>query len=97
MYDHERSLVSELSGKPFALVGVNTDDDLETIRKVVAEKNLTWRSFYDDGHSISRSYGISAFPTIILIDDKGVIQSINPRDLDHSINELIEKAEKSKP
>ena len=97
MYDHERSLVSELSGKPFALVGVNTDDDLETIRKVVAEKNLTWRSFYDDGHSISRSYGINAFPTVILIDDKGVIQSINPRDLDHTINELIEKAENSQP
>ncbi len=93
MYDHERSLVTELSGKPFALVGVNTDDDLDTIRKVVAEKNLIWRSFYDGQGAISQSYGINAFPTVILIDDLGVIRSINPRDLDYSINELIEEAE----
>ena len=97
MYDHERSLVSELSGKPFALVGVNTDDDLETIRQVVQEKNLTWRSFYDEKMAISKSYGINAFPTIILIDDKGIVRSVNPMDLDYSINELGAAAEKSNP
>ncbi len=97
MYDHERSLVAEMSGKPFALVGVNTDSDLDTIRQVVADKNLTWRSFYDGSGEISKSYGINAFPTIILIDEKGVIQEINPRDLDHSIEQLVGQAENSHP
>jgi hypothetical protein len=90
MYDHERSLVTELAGKPFALIGVNTDDDLETIRKVVKEKNLNWRSFYDGGDgSISRQYKIQAFPTVMLLDHKGVIREINPGDLDSSIDKLL--------
>ena len=93
MYGHERSLVKKLADKPFALVGVNTDDDLEMIRGVVKKKNLIWRSFWDGGDmSISQSYGISAFPTIILIDHEGVIREINPRDLDGAIEELVAKA-----
>ena len=37
MYPHERSLVKRLAGKPFAIVGVNSDDDREeTVRKRIA-------------------------------------------------------------
>ena len=39
MYPHERSLVRHLADKPFAIIGVNSDDDLEETRKVVEKKN----------------------------------------------------------
>jgi hypothetical protein len=29
MYPHERSLVNRLAGKPFVLLGINSDDDRE--------------------------------------------------------------------
>ena len=32
MYPHERSLVKKLADKPFALVGVNSDPDLEKLK-----------------------------------------------------------------
>ena len=48
MYPHERSLVKQLADQPFALVGVNSDQDLEEIREIVKEKNLTWRSFQNE-------------------------------------------------
>ena len=38
MYPHERSLVKKLADKPFALVGVNSDDDLDELKKVLAEE-----------------------------------------------------------
>ena len=46
MYDEERSLVSEMekAGKPFALIGVNVNDELGHIQNVVKEKDLNWRS-----------------------------------------------------
>ncbi len=92
MYDHERSLVQKLANEPFALIGVNTDQDLEMIKNVVREKNLIWRSFWDGNQKISQSYGIRAFPTIMLIDHNGIIREINPgrgEDLDAAIEELL--------
>ena len=57
---------------------------------MVKEKNLIWRSFFDPGgKKISRDYQIEFFPTIMLIDHKGVIRSINPQDLDAEIEDLL--------
>ena len=92
MYDHERSLVKELADKPFALIGVNTDRDLETFKNAVKDNNLNWRSFYDGSKDITKSYSIRAFPTIMLIDAEGVIVSTNPgrgEVLDEKIKALL--------
>ena len=63
MYAHERSLVEKLADKPFALIGVNSDRDLDKIRETVKEKRLTWRSFQNDegvDGKISDKYGVKA-------------------------------------
>lgn len=76
MYPHERSLVKQLADKPFALVGVNSDSDLEEIRQIVQRKNLAWRSFQNDSSTgtISDKWGIQGWPTIFIIDAEGVIR-----------------------
>ncbi len=33
MYPHERSLVEKLEGKPFALIGINSDLDRDKIKE----------------------------------------------------------------
>ena len=97
MYGHERSLVKELADKPFALLGVNTDSSLDTFRNAVKDNNLNWRSFYDGkpGGKIVSDYAIRGFPTIMLIDENGVIQHINPGrtedTLDATIKEMLSK------
>lgn len=77
MYPHERSLVEKLADKPFALIGVNSDSDLEEIRKIVKDKNLTWRSFWngEDGTSgpISKKWNVSGWPTVYVLDAEGKI------------------------
>ena len=47
MYPHERSLVEKLAGEPFAIIGVNSDSDLEALKPVLEEENITWRSFWN--------------------------------------------------
>ena len=84
MYPHERSLVKQLAGKPFALIGVNSDDDIDELKEIIKEKNLTWRSFQNEAGvdgTISDMWGIAGWPTIFLIDAEGVI-----RWTDHSSN-----------
>ena len=92
MYPHERSLVKQLAGKPFALIGVNSDSDREQIRGIVKEKNITWRSFWngEDGTSgpISTKWCVEGWPTIYVLDADGVIRYQNVRG--PSMNEAIE-------
>ena len=38
MYPHERSLVKRLEGKPFALIGVNSDTDRKQLKEVDASE-----------------------------------------------------------
>ncbi len=95
MYAHERSLVEKLADKPFALIGVNSDRDLDKIRETVKEKRLTWRSFQNeegvDG-KISDKYGVKAWPTILILDKDGVIRfKGNRAKIDEEITKLLKE------
>ena len=102
MYPHERSLVKQMEDRPFALIGVNSDRDREKILKTCEEKNLSWRSFWNGGSTggpISRAWNVSGWPTIYIIDHKGIIRARgtvarNPGTL---IEELVAEAERDKP
>ena len=76
MYEHERSLVKRLEGKPFALIGVNSDSNREELKKVLVDEHITWRSFWAGGTSgpIPTQWQIMGWPTVFIIDHKGVIR-----------------------
>ena len=103
MYPHERSLVQKMQGKPFALLGVNSDQNREELKKVLEQQNITWRSFWAGGTNgpIPTQWKIKGWPTIYLIDHKGVVRQRylgNPGDavLDSEIEKLVREAEASK-
>jgi len=77
MYPHERSLVEEMKDEPFALIGVNSDRDLDEIRKTVEEKKLNWRSFWNGPQGaagpISRAWNVRGWPTLYVLDAEGKI------------------------
>jgi hypothetical protein len=101
MYPHERSLVSKLAGKPFVLLGVNSDRDREALKKTLVDEKITWRSFWNGGSTggpISNEWGVRGWPTLVLIDHKGVIRNRwegSPGDaaLDQAIEALVKEAE----
>jgi hypothetical protein len=76
MYPHERSLVEEMKDKPFALIGVNSDD-LERAKKAVAENQLSWRNFHCGDKKtqgpIPTAWRVEGWPTIVILDAHGVI------------------------
>jgi peroxiredoxin len=73
----ERLLVDRLEGKPFVLVGVNSDTDREETKKRNEKEKITWRSFWDGGSRqgpISSTWNIQNWPTFYILDVKGVIR-----------------------
>lgn len=99
---HEREVVEKLKDKPFALVGVNGDELTDAVRKTIADKQITWRSFQNQpkvGPAISDAWDIDGWPTIYLIDHTGVIRhtwtgSPGAQVLDEAIDKLVKAAEK---
>ena len=104
MIPHERSLVNKLSGKPFVLIGVNSDSNPEQLKKDLKENQVTWRSFQNqrkDAKAISEEWNVRGWPTLYLIDHKGVIKkkwlgSPGNEALDREVEKLVQAAEKDK-
>ena len=96
MYPYERSLVKKMEGKPFALIGVNSDPDRQALRPVLERERITWRSFWNgpggpDG-SISNRWRVEGWPTIFIIDANGIIRYKDPEsaaDIDRAISTLL--------
>jgi peroxiredoxin len=83
MYPHERSLVKRMRGRPFAFLGINSDDS-DTAAPVAAKEGLDWRSWRDGGQvyggRIARRWNVQALPTTYILDHRGVIRhKIEPR------------------
>jgi thiol-disulfide isomerase/thioredoxin len=100
MFPHERSLVKRLQNKPFVLLGVNSDSKRNDLKKVLEEEKITWRSFWAGGPSgpIPTHWQVQSWPSIFLIDHKGVIRQkydLNPGEdiLDKEIDQLVQEAE----
>jgi len=99
MYPHERSLVQKLKDKPFALLGVNSDDDLKALRPRLKEEKITWRSFWNGPEGtrgpISSEWNVRGWPTIYILDHKGVIRAKGKRGeaMEEVVMELLAKME----
>jgi hypothetical protein len=104
MIPHERSLVNKLNGKPFVLIGVNSDRDKDQLAKDLKENQVTWRSFQNqrkDAKAIADEWNVRGWPTLYLVDHKGVIKkkwlgSPGNEVLDKEVEKLVELAEKEK-
>ena len=101
MYPHERSLVKRLEGKPFVILGVNSDEDRDELKQVMKQEGITWRSFWNGGSTdgpISSKWNVRGWPTMYVIDAKGVIRhkwlgSPGDKVLDEAIDALVKEAD----
>jgi hypothetical protein len=95
--------VTNLKGKPFALIGVHTGGTTaEQLKRVMEKERITWRSFADAGDPgagpIATKWNLASTPTLYLIDPKGVIRykwagAPGEKALDAALDQLIKAAE----
>jgi hypothetical protein len=100
MYPHERSLVQRLAGKPFALLGINSDPDKQQLKKVMLKEEITWRSWFDGGGTsgpIATQWNVQGWPTIYVLDQEGVIRykEVWEDAMDKAVDTLLEKLDAS--
>ncbi len=82
-YDSEREVVTATAGKPFALLGVNSDRDPVALRELIGSKNLPGRSWWDGGPTgpIAKAWKVDGWPVIYVLDGQGRIRIKGVRGL----------------
>jgi thiol-disulfide isomerase/thioredoxin len=94
MLPHERELVTKLEGKPFTLLGISVDQDLPLLKQTVRKERITWPTIHDppnSSDSIAAKWRIDSFPTIFVLDHKGVIRyrDLMPFQIEATVHSLL--------
>lgn len=93
MLPQQREMVKKLEGKPFVLLGINSDSGRSGLKARFEKESVTWPNILEgshgekDGAKISKKWNIHGYPTIFIIDPAGKI--VKRGFLSH---ELIEQA-----
>ena len=90
---HQKALVERLKDEPFAIVGVNTDDEKDVYKQKVSDYGITWRSSWQgstDG-PLPKAWGIDSYPTVFVLDANHVLRRIGARgeELGRVVDELL--------
>jgi thiol-disulfide isomerase/thioredoxin len=103
MVPHEKALAERLRNQPFELVGVNGDVDSARLKEGLQKYGITWRSFQNkpgNAEAISKKWNIGGWPTLYLLDQKGIIRhrwtdTVPPEELNREVDALIAGKAKS--
>ena len=93
MVPDERKLVERMGGKPFALIGINSDNNKARVKAAVEKEGITWASFRDGTAPgpIAKAWNVQSWPTVYVLDPQGVIRYRNVQGaaLEHAVDALI--------
>jgi len=97
-------LEQKYADQPFVVIGVHSgkfdeEKDAEHIRQAVLRHNLTHPVAVDSENKIWDAYGVSSWPTLILIDSQGNVAGVwdgegNRDDIDARIDSLLKEGKK---
>lgn len=102
MIPHEREMVGKLAKKPFVLLSVSADEDKSTLTDFLANEKMPWSHWWDGRQGpIAKMFRIQAYPTLYLIDAKGIVRKKfrgkpDEETLEKAVVELVTEAEKGK-
>jgi thiol-disulfide isomerase/thioredoxin len=90
MIPHEREMVEKQSGKPFALLSVNVDEDKGQLSEFLGKEKMPWSHWWDGSKGpVAKMFKVRAYPTLYLIDTKGIVRK---KWIGSPGNEVVDKA-----
>ena len=87
-----KQIAEHFDGQPVTIFGMNTDKKEEDARFVIEKMGLNYANLKATG--IPEKYGVSGFPTLLILDQQGVVRDIHvgySADLKEKVVESIER------
>lgn len=91
MIPHEREMVAKLKSRPFTLISISADEKKETLVQFLQKEPMPWVHWWE-GHSgkgMLHDWNVQFYPTMYVIDAKGVIRHKNIRG--KALEDAVEK------
>ena len=95
MIPHEREMVAKLKDKPFALISISVDENKKELDEFLEKESMPWAHWWDGAEApLVKQWNVRFFPTIYVIDAKGVIRHKNIRgeELEKAVEKLVAEA-----
>jgi thiol-disulfide isomerase/thioredoxin len=93
MIPHEREMVEKFKDKPFALISVSADDEKKELEDFLTKEKMPWTHWWDGGGEapLLKQWNVRFFPTLYVIDGKGVIRykHVRGKDLEEAVEKLL--------
>ncbi len=92
MLPHEREMVKRLAGKPFTLLGINSDESRSALKKTLEDEHITWPNIHDGPPGegkIANRWNIESWPMIYILDHTGKIRHRGHRLRDKELEEAV--------
>ena len=94
----EKALVERMKGRPFAMLGIDTETNAEAARKVIESQGITWPNWQDGepgAGPIAKLYHVQGYPTVYVLDADGKIRSkgSHGNELDQLVEKLVTERE----
>jgi thiol-disulfide isomerase/thioredoxin len=87
---HQRELVKKHKDAPFALLSISGDDNKADLTDFIKKEPMPWDHWFNGQGGIVEAWNIQAYPTLFIVDAKGVIRGKNVRD-PHELDKLVDK------
>lgn len=94
MYPDNRQLIEELSGQPFAFVGVQGDETIDTVHESLDSETITWRVWWNgEDKWISTQWNVRGWPSTFILDQRGIIRfrDLRGKELSNAVRSLLKK------
>lgn len=99
MIPHEREMVEKLKEKPFVLVSISADEKKETLKEFLEKESMPWVHWWEGRREggILNDWNVQFFPTIYILDHKGVIRykNIRGKEMEEAVVKLLAEMEQS--
>lgn len=69
-----RNLNKKYAGKPFQLVSISSDDDVDVWQTFIKAERMEWSQYIDLPGDVREAFKVESYPTFILMDKDGVIR-----------------------
>ena len=98
MIPHEREMVEKLKDKPFALISISADNQKKDLEQFLEKEKMPWTHWWEGPgeNGIVGKWNVRYFPTIYVLDSKGVIRykHVRGKELEEAVTKLLEEMEK---
>jgi len=77
--------------KGLVLIGVHCDPDVAKRNASVKTNKLSYPICQDKGSKTADAYRIDGYPTVFVIDRKGIVRAVDPDDLEATVKAELAK------